>query len=260
MDFLHLEKDYPVHVYETGPDGKLNLFSLFDFLQDSASEHAVKLGYGRDDLMKNNNFWVLSRMYGEIRGLPAWGEKLSVRTWPRGTDKLFALRDYEVRNGNGNLIALATSSWLIIDITTRRIQRPDSTLVRYKDARLGGNALPRNADKLEPAGHDGQSEAHFNVKISDLDINLHTNNVRYIKWVTDSYSLDFVMNNVPVSAEINYIAESRYNDEVTIRTSRESENHTVFNHSIHRITDGTELCRIRIGWRDISQESKMVKA
>ena len=56
MDPRLFEKEYRVHVYETGPDGKLNLYSFFDYLQDIASDHAVRLGYGRDDLMKSNPF------------------------------------------------------------------------------------------------------------------------------------------------------------------------------------------------------------
>jgi acyl-ACP thioesterase len=131
-------------------------------------------------------------------------------------------------------------------------------LIRYKNATLGGNALPRNANKLETVISDGKSTINFNVKVSDLDVNLHTNNVRYIKWVTDTYPLDFIMNNVPVSAEINYIAESRYNDEVTIRTSRTPGNHNTVDHSVVRVSDGAELCRIRIEWRDLGLDSKTV--
>jgi hypothetical protein len=43
MDLLQFEKEYRVHVYETGPDGKLNLYSLFNYMQDIASDHAVNL-------------------------------------------------------------------------------------------------------------------------------------------------------------------------------------------------------------------------
>jgi medium-chain acyl-[acyl-carrier-protein] hydrolase len=250
MDFLQLTKEYPIHVYETGPDGKLNLFSLFDYLQDAASNHAVMLGYGKEDLIKNNNFWVLSRIYGEMLRMPEWGEKLTVKTWPRGTDKLFALRDFEVRGEKAELIALATSSWLIIDISTRRIQRPDYTLSSYKNVKLGGNALPRNANKLEAVISDGQPFNRFNVKVSDLDVNLHTNNVRYLKWTVDSYNLDFVMNHFPVSVEINYLAESRYNDEIAVITASDNANGCIFNHSILRMTDYTELCRIKILWKE----------
>ena len=250
MDFLKLEKEYPVHVYETGPDGILNLYSLFDFLQDIASDHAVMLGFGRNDLIKQNHFWVLSRIYAEISRLPQWGETIIIKTWPRGTDRLFALRDFEARYPDGRSIALATSSWLIVDRTTRRIQRPDDTLSGYKSEVLGGNALPRNAMKLETVPVDARSTPDFSVRISDLDINLHTNNVRYLKWVTDSYDLDFIMNNVPLSAEINYLAESRFDEDICVRISAENEKDNIFNHSVTRIPDNTELCRIRIQWKN----------
>ena len=72
MDSLQFEKDYRIHVYETGPDGKLNLYSLFNYLQDIASDHAIKLGFGRNDLMKDNRFWVLSRVYAVINTWPSF--------------------------------------------------------------------------------------------------------------------------------------------------------------------------------------------
>ena len=101
MESLRFEKEYRVHVYETGPDGRLNLYSLFNYLQDIASDHAVKLGFGRDDLMRDNRFWVLSRMYAEISEWPKWEDNIIVKTWPAGTDKLFALRNYEVTFPDG---------------------------------------------------------------------------------------------------------------------------------------------------------------
>ena len=250
MELQQLEKDYRVHVYQTGPDGRLNLYSLFDYLQDIASEHAVKLGYGRDDLMKENRFWVLSRIYAVIKEWPLWEDTIVVRTWPKGTDKLFAMRDYEVCYPDGRPVASASSSWLIVDQTTRKIQRPDNTLTMYNSDFPLKNALPRNASKLVPIAVDSRIASKFNVRISDLDINLHTNNVRYLKWVIDSYELGFVMHNVPFSAEINYLAESHYDEEIIIRVSEEKENNSLINHSIVRTSDNTELCRIRIGWEE----------
>jgi medium-chain acyl-[acyl-carrier-protein] hydrolase len=249
MEFLKYEKNYTVHVFETGPDGKLNLYSIFDYLQDIASDHAVKLGYGRDDLLKQNNFWVLSRIYAEISCLPLWGETIVVKTWPRGTDKFFALRDYEVRYSDGRSIALATSSWLIVDRNTRRIQRPDNTLSTYNSDLPREKALPRNAIKLEPVYNDQQSTSVFSVRISDLDINLHTNNVRYLKWVIDSYDLDFILNSIPLSAEINYLAESHFNDTISVMISEDKNSGNTFNHSIVRASDSAELCRVRINWK-----------
>jgi medium-chain acyl-[acyl-carrier-protein] hydrolase len=248
MESQFFEKEYRVHVYETGPDGKLNLYSLFNYLQDIASDHAVLLGFGRDDLMRDNRFWVLSRMYAEISVWPVWEDKIVIRTWPNGTDKLFALRNYEVRFPDGRHIASGTSSWLILDQTSRRVQRPDTALSRFlPNMKLSDSPL-RYATKIEPADENGTEIAPFNVKLSDIDVNLHTNNVQYLKWACDTYGIDFVMKNIPKSAEINYLAESVFDEEITIQTSKGPEDALFYNHSIFRTDDRKELCRIRIEW------------
>lgn len=250
METGKFEKEYKIHVYETGPEGRLTLYSLFDYLQDIASDHAVVLGYGRDDLLERNQFWVLSRMYAEINDLPVWGERVIVRTWPRGTEKLFALRDYLVMMPDGRKVAMATSSWLIIDRTTRKIQRTDHGLSSFINNPEPDHVLPRNAAKLYPPATEEHFTSHFRVKVSDLDINLHTNNVRYLKWIIDSHNPAFVMNNVPAFVEINYLAESRYNDEINIKMSENKDRDTISDYSIVRAPDESELCRARIIWKN----------
>jgi acyl-ACP thioesterase len=249
MDLLQFEKEYRVHVYETGPDGKLNLFSLFNYMQDIASDHAIKLGFGRDDLMRDNRFWVLSRIYAEISEWPLWEDTIVLKTWPNGTDKLFALRNYLVTYPDGTHIASGTSSWLILDQTTKKVQRPDSILSQYNFIPRTENSDLRYATKINPSEDCGKLSPLFRIKVSDLDVNLHTNNVRYLKWVTDSYDLDFAMNNDPQSAEINYLAESIFDEEILLRSSVDTENRTFYNHSIFRTNDNKELCRIRIEWK-----------
>lgn len=246
---VQLEKNYTVHVYETGPDGSLSLSSLFDYLQDIASDHAVQLGYGRDDLIRNNCFWVLSRIYVVLDEMPVWNDSISVLTWPKGTDGVFALRDFKIFDKEKRLIGAATSSWLIVNLESRKIQRPDKQLSSVNSNKELPDALPRNASKLESASPESVINPPFRVRISDLDVNLHANNVRYLRWALDTYDLGFIMNNVPFSAEINYLAESRLNDEIIIRTSEEIGTERAFRHSIIKIPDNLELCRIKIGWK-----------
>jgi medium-chain acyl-[acyl-carrier-protein] hydrolase len=47
--------------------------------------------------MRDNRFWVLSRIYAVVDKWPQWEDTIIVKTWPNGTDKLFALRNYEVQ-------------------------------------------------------------------------------------------------------------------------------------------------------------------
>jgi acyl-ACP thioesterase len=249
MELLQFEKEYRIHVYETGPDGKLNLYSLFNYMQDIASDHAIKLGFGRDDLMRDNRFWVLSRIYAIIDRWPLWEDTIILKTWPNGTDKLFALRNYEVKYPDGRHIASGTSSWLILDRSTKKVQRPDSILSQYNPNLHTENSSLRYASKIDPSPENGRISSSFRIKVSDLDVNLHTNNVMYLKWAGDIYDLDFIMNNDPQSAEINYLAESRFDEEILIRSSSDNENSAFHDHSIFRTSDSKELCRIRIEWK-----------
>jgi acyl-ACP thioesterase len=260
MELLILEKEYPVHVYDTGPDGKASLYSLFNFMQDIASEHAVTLGFGRDDLLKDNHFWVLSRMYAEIADLPYWNDKIIVKTWPNGTDKLFAMRNYEISFPGGKSVASALSSWLIVDRTTKRIQRPGDLLIHFHSEMSSENSSVRAAGKLAWSPENAIASPGFRVKISDLDVNLHTNNVNYLKWVSDTYDINFVMNHIPRSVEINYLAESVFNDEIIIMTSNEGNNESVYNHSVFRTGDDKELCRISIRWEKGNEEYKHIES
>jgi medium-chain acyl-[acyl-carrier-protein] hydrolase len=250
MELMIYEKEYRIHVYETGPDGNLNLYSLFNYLQDIASDHAIRLGFGRDDLMKQNRFWVLSRIYAEIEQMPKWEDSILLKTWPNGTDRLFALRNFEAAFPDGRHIASATSSWLILDRKTRKVQRPDSILSEFYSDLNPKQSPIRYASKLEYSGEDGSLLQPYKIKVSDMDINLHTNNVKYLTWVSDCYDLDFVMQNVPMSAEINYLAESQFNEDVVIKTSAGKTDGLEFNHSVWRNEDNKELCRIKIGWRE----------
>lgn len=245
------DKVYRVHVYETGPDGRLSLYSFFNYLQDIASEHAIMLGFGRDDLMRQNRFWVLSRIYAEISLMPKWEDTIILKTWPNGTDKLFALRNFDAASEDGTHIASATSSWLILDLTTRKVQRPDAILSQFYSDLNPEKSPVRYAGRLEAHTGVENSEQPYKIKVSDLDINLHTNNVRYLTWVSDCYSLDFVMQNVPISAEINYLAESQVGEDIILKTSADKMNGKYFNHSVWRVDDNRELCRIKIGWKSI---------
>ena len=253
MEKIQFIKDYPVHVYETGPDGRITLHALCNFLQDIASDHAEKLGFGKEDLRNENQFWVLSRLAVEMYQWPQWGNDVTIRTWIRGTDKIFALRDFEVISGDGSRIAAASSSWLMLDLATKRIRRPGDLVTKYNMESAPEGVLGRNAMKIEAPSPYPVTRTRHKVSISELDVNLHVNNVTYIKWATDSYDMDFRQSHLPVSAEMNYLAESRFDDEIEVKTGAEDLLNNSFFHSVFRISDETELCRIKIAWKDCSQ-------
>lgn len=245
---IEFEKSYTIPVYDSDSKGRLSAFSLFNYIQDIASEHAELLHFGRGDLQRSNQFWILSRLYAEIERFPLWGETVILRTWPRGTEGLFALRDIEANSKDGGKVAGATTSWVIVDSETRRPQRPDSLLERMNLNFPDRRTTNRNAGKPGAVEQPFTESPTFIVKPSDLDVNQHVNNVKYIQWVTDTFNVSFLSDYSPKTVEVSYLSESVEGDRILIRSNEPTEENNWSLHSVIRIDDGRELCRIMISW------------
>ena len=239
---------YRVHSYETDTHGELSITGLFNYLQDIAARHAATLHFGKEDLERENRFWVLSRIYCRMERMPRWNEELTVRTWPRGIDKLFALRDFEIFGEGGERCGVATSSWLMLSRDTRRPTRPDHLLelVRWKEK--PEPAAGRDAARLRDTEGSLYLSPGYRVRYSDLDVNMHANNVKYLQWTLDAYPLEHWLKRRMASVEVNYLAESLPGDEIHIAI-RELDDLT-YDHSVRRNSDQRELCRIRVVWTE----------
>ncbi len=247
MDKLVRERPYRVSSYEADASGSLGIPGLFNYLQDAASAHATVLGFGKEDLERNNMFWVLSRILVHMEAIPGWEEEIIIKTWPRGLEGIFALRDFEVCGKNGEKYGAATSCWLMVNRESRRPLRPDRILEKMNGRFSENRALDRVPGKLQGIKDISYRSPLYTVKYSDLDVNMHVNNVHYIKWALDSYPLEYRLHNVFESAEINYLHESLPGDEIRVLAAQKEEN--VFDHSVIRDNDHSELCRLRIRWK-----------
>ena len=195
----------------------LTLNALLDFFQEAAISHAENLGVGREVMARTNQVWILSRMSVRVDRRPGYGETVTVRTWPRGGEKLFALRDYDIRGADGNTAVRARSRWLIIDIEKRRPVRPQSIT----------DKLPRNDGMDALCTTDGPEENPSLQKISerrahytDMDYNGHVNNVSYIRWMEDALDPALMENARLMRLDINYMNEVLINETTGIWTAR----------------------------------------
>ena len=92
------QKEFTISSYDLNPRGQARLTSMANFFQEIAYHHATQLGYGYEAMKERNTMWVLSRMKIRIHRYPEWKERIVIETWPSGTEKLFALRDFRVRD------------------------------------------------------------------------------------------------------------------------------------------------------------------
>ncbi len=239
------KESFKVHTYEVDIHNRLTIHALCQFLQEAASNHASLLGFGVEFLLKNKRTWVLSRLAVEIEDFIPLGETITIKTWPADTEKLFFIRDFEIANSDGKIIGSATSYWIFLDTEKRRPIHPSKNEIvyDYKDIQRGFN---RSLDKL-PSLESLLSSMIFHVRYSDLDLNNHVNNIKYIEWGMEGVDPDYRKINIPFSLEINFLSEAKYGDEVNLSMKQVSSGD--FLHSL--MIDNTEICKTRSAWKTL---------
>ena len=194
----------------------LTVASTFDFFQEAAISHAEALGVGRDVMTQAGRVWVLSRIGVFMERRPRYGETVTVRSWPRGLHKLFAVRDYDIVDAGGASIVRGRSGWLILDMEKRRPLRPETALDCPLPLNEGLNALLSDGtgNEVQPglaARLDADSPAAAKMtraaRYSDIDYNGHMNNARYIQWIEDALDPEILESARQIRLDINYLAE-----------------------------------------------------
>jgi acyl-ACP thioesterase len=243
---LVYNKEYPIHTYETDARGLARPVALLNYLQDAAGDHAGRLGLSVIDLLKRNMTWVLSRYHVLIHRYPALGARLEVATWPAAKHGYFAIRDFEVADSLGPVLA-ATSSWMIIGLDRKQPVKVDEVI--DSPYAIDRRALDDPFASL-PVPSARESEIRFRVEASHLDWNRHVNNAVYVQWALEGVPPEILMNRRPVDLEVSYRAEALYGDEVVsaVQCLPQEGPGPVFLHQILNAATGIELARLRTKW------------
>jgi acyl-ACP thioesterase len=180
---------FNVRTYECGPDGFVSLASICNYLQEAASINASELGFSKSnyDSQGKNVSWVLTRLSIRMQSYPRWEESVMVETFPRGGRKIVAWRDFELKNARGERIGVASSEWMMIDLSTRKITSiPDDVL-----ACIDPNDVPVLGDnpfeklRFPDEGSLISKSLMFKTQKSHIDLNGHVNNVHYVEWMLE---------------------------------------------------------------------------
>lgn len=189
--------------------------SFMDLAQQIAIEASLESSYSDLDLMRTHNaVWIIVRMKVEFDKMPSIMDNVELRTWHRGIDRAAFLRDFKLVSESGESLIRASSSWITMDISERRMLRTSSlTDVIPAESECGDRALERDAEKVViPEGLALKKSWEHTVAYSDTDYNHHANNAKYTQWVMDALPRDLVFEKTMKSIELNFINEARPGD------------------------------------------------
>lgn len=203
--------------YDVLPDGTIKPSALLKIMQSVATTDATNLGAGYYFLRENNVIFVITKITVEYDRLPRLDEVLEVRTWNPCVSGVSFVRNYDFCVGNEH-IGKATSRWVLVSYTERRIMRPDCVFLNvttneeeHVDIGLSRRIkLPENADSY--------NKGTYHASVTDMDTNRHVNNTRYGDLLVDYSGVDFDKKRI-TGFEIHFVSELKAGEEVEIESA-----------------------------------------
>lgn len=242
-----LEKKFEIPSYFVDDNTQLTVSSLFSLLQEMSNEHARRLNAGWQELRERGFFWVITRIRLKINRLPKWNEPVLLRTWVKESKAATSPRDYEMEDADGNILIAGTSIWAILDIEGARPQRmnmfdgcflpQNRHAVDGQSPKIGALAIPEEPLNSKPVVH------------SDIDMNRHVNNARYIQWAIDSVNEDFLRSHRITSVMVKFLSQAKFGDRYSVCSEQLSE--TASRTTLYSPDDRREYCRLQFEWESL---------
>lgn len=229
MSVEPLETHHIVWGYDCGYGGPFKPIALANYFQEAAGDHAAALGIGMEDMFAEGRTWMLSRLDIRAERLPETGEEVLVRTWPAGTERIFALRCIELLAKNGERLAGALYEYLIVDIEKRKPLRPErilnpglkTELARpYPDLKPGLQEIPEFAlaDKNSEVDKDTEGAFAESFRLTagprHIDSNGHVNNAHIIDWLCDAVPKERRGAGQIRRIKVDFVAEVKLGDQI----------------------------------------------
>ena len=191
--------------YQTDLTARMKPSAILEIMQEMAGTHAELLNVGRSRLLPMNLCWVLTRVEVRMDRYPVSGEVITVETFPMPNRRVFFPRYFLFRDAQGNQIGYAGSLWVVLDINTRKMGNPAqiATLMPDNHALTAPMGMPATVEEIP-----GEAEEALRLPVyTDLDINGHVNNTRYLDWCCNALGIETLRRNVMKTFALNFNQE-----------------------------------------------------
>ena len=243
------KESFKITHYFVNPDGLASIQGLSYCLQETAVNHATAGKIGYEELIKNNQAWVLSRQMIKLYRIPRMSDKIIVESWVHQSAETLSIRDFHILDAEGNILGLARTSWMMIDLGIRKPVRIPADLRKNFPHFPGRIREDLPLEKIPLVRKKPDDLIPFRVVYNDLDMNHHVNNIQYLKWVLDDFSYDFRMNFILESIESNYLGEALFNDSLVRITENDPKEKNVFITNIVKSKNDRTLLTSRTKWK-----------
>lgn len=201
-------QNFTVTLPDVGTNNSLTNKGFLRMFQEIGAVHSSKFGYGLNDSKKTGLFWIILNWKLEVFQRPKWNEVLSISTWCTHHTHIYFYRDYQVCNSSGEVVAIATSKWILFDFNKKSVFRITENFTENYCKDVDKNVFNvKMVEKFKEPENDKLADEYTVLK-RDIDSNHHVNNLNYLDFAYEILPDNIDFKNV----EIMYKNEARLGD------------------------------------------------
>ncbi len=214
---MNYKKEAIVPASICDPSVKLGVKGTFDLVQDCVTEMMGSIEIdGVTIKRKFGCVWVFTRNRIQIDRALGWNERYTSECFISSAKGAKMTVDTVFKDTDGKICVYSRIEMCVLDLETQRIRR-------IRDVGVDSDTdveLPQIDMQFSRLKHDGLEPIDsLVVRSGDIDFVGHTNNVSYIRFITNTYSVKELSEKPIKEIEIRYAGQTHEGDTLIVRKS-----------------------------------------
>ena len=208
-------EEYSVMSHDVDAEYRVRPSIYLRYMQETANHQMRDSRPTYTELFEDGKAFILSRVRVEIYKPLKQYDRITVQTWPSKDKGLTFTRSYRIIC-DGEIVAVGSSAWALLDIKNGGFIRCDGELLKnyYHAEKLEGLPLRFPMPKTEFAFRGSRT-----VGYNDTDVNGHMNNTNYPDALTNF--IDDARDSELCSMTLSYSSEAKLGSEMNVYTYRD---------------------------------------
>ena len=184
---MFADQKFFVGIQDCGTGRLIKNRALLENMSDTATVHSNLVGETWEKLAAQNLAWVVTNVKLQVLRRVPYATTITVRTWSRGYNPAFANREFEAYSEDGELIAKATSVWMILNTARNFPQRLNAALMDpYRSEPEKVNFPDFQFKNQDLSGLKTVKTTFFTINKSMIDCNQHVHNSSYLDLASEA--------------------------------------------------------------------------
>ena len=212
-------QDFIVTLPDVATNNSLTNRGFLRMFQEIGAVHSSKFGYGLNDSKKTGLFWVILKWKLKEFKRPERNEKLTISTWLTHHTHIYFYRDFKVLNSSGELVAVATSKWILFDFNKKGVFKIGDSFFENYCKVIDENVFNTKLEEKIKEPENCTLAGKYTILKRDIDGNHHVNNLNYLDFAYEVIPENIDFQNV----EIMYKNEAKLGDTLDLYYSKQSD-------------------------------------